>query len=371
MFRRVFLLILMAVLAFEGISYGRFITQASSTGFGVRSVEWVRANVSSWLVDEIERGWYSWNAPDQGGPALTALPQAGAGGGTPLNGLDAAEAPSTVRPLIRPALAGEGVWRATGPAVSGAPPVLVTTFRSDPSYPRMVAGVAWIDQRRANVTLFPGRYEPPGFGPRGPMQVPVKSRDALLATFNSGFRLEDGKGGFYANGHLWTPLIPKMGTIVGLSSGRVDIRTWTGGARPGPGIMFARQNLPLIVINGHANPNLSDGPEWGATLGNAIRVWRSGLGIDRHGNLIYAAADQQTVESLARILVHAGAVRAMELDINYEWVSFISYGSRGGNAPSKLLSGIDHGGTRFLVPDDRDFFAVTARASASSPPGAG
>ena len=85
--------------------------------------------------------------------------------------------------------------------------------------------------------------------------------------------------------------------------------------------MFARQNLPLIVDQGRVNPNLSDGPEWGATLGNAILVWRSGIGVDAHGNLIYAAANDQTVAGSRALMIHAGAVRAMELDINSYWVS--------------------------------------------------
>ena len=56
-------------------------------------------------------------------------------------------------------------------------------------------------------------------------------------------------------------------------------------------------------------------------------MWRSGVGVDAHGNLIYAAADIQTAESLAQILQRAGAVRAMELDINYEWTTFNFYGT--------------------------------------------
>ena len=92
-----------------------------------------------------------------------------------------------------------------------------------------------------------------------------------------------------------------------------------------------------------------------------MRVWRSGVGIDRHGNLIYAAADLQTVRTLAALLIHAGAVRAIELDINPEWPSFITYSSSGGLDPIKLVPNYQQSATRYLVPDDRDFFAVYAR----------
>jgi hypothetical protein len=129
----------------------------------------------------------------------------------------------------------------------------------------------------------------------------------------------------------------------------------------GANVVFARQNLPLIVDQGRPNPNLNDGPEWGATLGNAIEVWRSGIGVDRSGNLIYAAAEDQTVSSLARILIHAGAVRAMELDINSYWVSFITYAAPNALDPSNLLSGMERPASRYLSPDDRDFFAVYSR----------
>src|SRR4029077_17222308 len=120
-------------------------------------------------------------------------------------------------------------------------------------------------------------------------------------------------------GKLYEPLKDGLGTILAYRDGGVDVKTWTGGAVAGRGIAFARQALPLIVDHGRLNPSLNDSSQWGYTLGNAIRVWRTGAGIDRHGNLIYAAADYQTVETLARILKRAGAVRAMQLDINPEW----------------------------------------------------
>ena len=59
----------------------------------------------------------------------------------------------------------------------------------------------------------------------------------------------------------------------------------------------------------------------------------------RHGNLIYAAGEDQSVESLAKALIRAGAVRAMELDINSFWTSFITYGAPGGEEPKNLLPG--------------------------------
>ena len=83
--------------------------------------------------------------------------------------------------------------------------------------------------------------------------------------------------------------------------------------------------------------------------------------MDANGNLIYAAADNQTVASLAEILIRAGAVRAMELDINSYWVTFISYARSGAGDPSSLLPGMTRGPDRYLTPDDRDFFAVYLR----------
>ena len=88
---------------------------------------------------------------------------------------------------------------------------------------------------------------------------------------------------------------------------------------------------------------------------------RLSLGVDRRGNLIYAAAPDQTVRGLARILIHAGAVRAMELDINSYWVTLNSYRKTGGRGARKLLTGMTRPALRYLSPDDRDFFAVSTR----------
>ena len=68
--------------------------------------------------------------------------------------------PPRIRPVLSPALPGEGVWRATFAHGGEPPPVLITSFRPDPSYPRLVAGVAWINRTRTTTWLYPGRLEP-------------------------------------------------------------------------------------------------------------------------------------------------------------------------------------------------------------------
>ncbi|HXC19284.1 MAG TPA: hypothetical protein VNT80_05175, partial [Acidimicrobiales bacterium] len=65
--------------------------------------------------------------------------------------------------------------------------------------------------------------------------------------------------------------------------------------------------------------------KWGFTLGNAVYVWRSGLGITANGALVYVGGPGLNITDLANLLVRAGAVRAMELDINTDWVNFSSY----------------------------------------------
>ena len=240
--------------------------------------------------------------------------------------------------------------------------MLITSFRPEPSYPQLVAGVAWINHTRTSVMLYPGLQEPSVAMPaRGPMEVPPRLRSTVVATFNSGFKLTDSGGGFAYDGHTYAHLKAGLATILRYRNGRVDVISWTAGPDVPGDVVYARQNLPLIVSGGRPNPNLSDGPEWGATLGNAIQVWRSAVGIDRHGNLIYAAADYQTVGSLAAIMIRAGAVRAMELDINTYWTSFITYRSPAAGNPANLLPNMDRSPERYLTPDDRDFFAVYAR----------
>lgn len=371
--RRVLVLASAIALVPAAISLADTLSAPSNSTLSIRMVEWLRDHGGRGLVSQVERVYYTLTAPAKGGPALRSLPVAGVG--LPVShhqkvghqsaalGLTSVYRPRDIRPVIRPALPGEGVWRVTQHrfAHSPTPPLLVTSYRPDPSYPRVVAGLAWIDPRYASVRLYPGLQEPPNGASQPYHEVPPALRGSLLATFNSGFKHADSGGGFFSAGRLLEPLRDGQGTILVGRHGSADVTAWSGGATPGPGIELARQNLPLIVDHARPNPDLSNGPQWGATLGNAILVWRSGLGVDRHGDLIYAAANDQTVAGLAQVLIHAGAVRAVALDINSYWVTLNTYASSGAHGASKLLPDMTRSPLRYLTPDDRDFFAVYAR----------
>lgn len=358
--RRICLIASVIVLVPAGISYLGALTRKSNSSLGIRTVEWLRDNGGAGLVAKVESIYYSLTAPSKGGPTLRALPKVGVAG-APILGVVKEYRPARVRAMLHPALPGEGVWHATRPGLEAHPPLLLSTLRNQPEYPRVVAGLAWIDTKRTLVQLHPGRLEPSVSLPRGAMEVPSSARPRLLASFNSGFKLSDSRGGFAVRGQTYAKLRNGQATLVGYRDGHLDVLDWRYGPRIPADVSFARQNLPLIVSEGRLSPNLGNGAEWGATVGNAVLVWRSGIGIDRHGNLIYAAGEEQTVASLARTLQHAGAVRAMELDINSYWVSFISYGAPGAEAPKNLLPGMSRSATRYLEPDDRDFFTVYSR----------
>ena len=197
---------------------------------------------------------------------------------------------------------------------------------------------------------------------RGPEEVPPSMRGRLVATFNSGFKLADSGGGFAYGGHTYAPLHDGLATIVRYRSGRVDVIAWTGGPDAGPDVVYARQNLPLIVNHGHGQPEPVRRPRMGRDARQrGLRVaLRRRHRPPRQPDL----RRRQRPDGRARwpgSSIHAGAVRAMELDINSYWPSFITYRFPGAGHPANLLADMVRSPLRYLTPDDRDFFAVYLR----------
>ena len=152
-----------------------------------------------------------------------------------------------------------------------------------------------------------------------------------------------------------------MATLVQNTAGNVNIVAWKGSANPPSYITLARQNLALLIDGGKISTHVDEQNLWGATLGGAMQVWRSGIGVDAHGNLIYTAAPELSIQMLAEVLRDAGAVRAMELDINTYWPTFNYFTQPGASGAQMLVPNPDQSTSRYLNQDSRDFFVVYAK----------
>ncbi len=156
--------------------------------------------------------------------------------------------------------------------------------------------------------------------------------DRLVAAFNSAFRLKDSHGGVYAGGRTHGKLQPGAASLVIDKQGTISVGAWGSDVSMTPDVAAVRQNLSLLVSGGQVVPGIqsNNAKKWGATIGNAYYVWRSGIGVTATGAAVYVAGDRLSGLTLAQLLQRAGAVRAMELDINPDWTSFIEYRSAEG-----------------------------------------
>ena len=76
---------------------------------------------------------------------------------------------------------------------------------------------------------------------------------------------------------------------------------------------------------------------------------------------MWAAGNELTPTGLADALISAGAVRAVELDINPDWVAAYLYPHHpDGPSPVPVIPGQRGIGGALLEPYSRDFFAVIA-----------
>lgn len=82
-------------------------------------------------------------------------------------------------------------------------------------------------------------------------------------------------------------------------------------------------------------------PTMGATLGSQIYVWRSGIGVTANGALVYVGGPDLDINSLARLHGRAGSVRAMELDINIDWITLATDGPPSSNSAATPCNGSD------------------------------
>jgi len=348
-------------------SMGQSLTAPGTDNVPSRIAEWARNHYLGPLVTLGES--ISYQPPKVGGKPSFALTGPRSATARRLKHARATsirpDAPPSLASLVGKPLPGEGVWRVLG-AVRGVPALYGTYIRPDSLHTSYVAGVVSMDQRLLRFGLHPGIEDPGPANWRVPPTIPPRSRRRLLATFNGGFKIDSSDGGFYLNGITAGTLTNGAASLVFYRDGRLAVGVWGRGLHMAADVVGVRQNLRPIVDHGivPATVDRNIKSSWGATLGGGYYVWRSGVGITSDGRIVYVYGPALTVRTLADLLRRAGCVEAMQLDINPEWMSFMSYRPKPAGAdpaPVNLLPDQQQPPDRYYSVSSRDFTAVYAR----------
>lgn len=281
-------------------------------------------------------------------------------------------------PLINPALPGEGSWTVIDQApgkYSYLPLDAKSYIRPDPANPYAIVTMLQFDPRFISLHIVGGTTEPGGpRGVHGPGLIPTADQqgNALLAAFNGGFKYADGQYGLMTNGVLYVPPVSKAATIAITKEGKLIMGAW--GVNPllnsqNTDIVAWRQNAALLIDQGVINPLTQDGAAWGGTILNKANTWRSAIGITADGTFLYAAGNALTAQSLGQAMKAAGAVTAMQTDINPFWVRAFLYerDQNGKLTINKLNPQMQGTGQEYLYGTQRDFFYLTRFAPDVAP----
>ena len=229
---------------------------------------------------------------------------------------------------------------------------------------RSGATVMRFDQSLLHLTLHAGSSDGGASGWTYGDQISPREIHLLVAAFNGGFKLTYRNVGFVSGGRVAVPLKHGLASIVTYTDGTTDIGGWQAGVPSAHKTVFSvLQNQQLLVDRGLAAATVSGCiiACWGETIGGRTVVARSGLGVTAAGQLVWAAGEQLLPAQLASALIAAGAVRAIELDINPDWVAgYLYVHHRGGPSGVPVVPGQLGIAGKLLEPYSRDFLAIVA-----------
>jgi hypothetical protein len=221
------------------------------------------------------------------------------------------------------------------------------------------------DQRLVRLDLHAGTHDGGIAGWRYGARIASSEIHRAIAAFNGGFKLTYRDVGFAANGRVAVPLRRGLASVVTYTDGTTNIAAWGNGVPSRRRTVFSvLQNQHLLVDRGAPAATLASCVLqcWGGTVGDVAVVARSGLGITASGALVWAGGEQLSPTTLAQALISAGAVRAIELDINPFWVAGYLYPHHpGGPTPTGVVPGMRGIAGGLLRSYSRDFFVVVAR----------
>ena len=325
--------------------------------------EWGRSHGFNTEVTWLEMELYLRNQPAVGGQPVGGIPTAA--GVVPQVAASTALPSSALPPLggAEP-LPGEGNWQ-TVVTVGGRPAVQAASMRPDRQHTSFVVGVLRMDPALVRGELRPGTTDPGGSW-RASSALTSNDMRNIAVAFNGGFRLTDpSHPGYYSQGRLVKPLVDGEASLVLHADGTADVGTWNREVRMGPDVSSVRQNLMPLVDDGAVNQTCASGgpKEWGTTIGQAAFIHRSGFGVTASGVEVYVAGPALSVCTLGNILLDAGVVRGMELDINPDWVSGAYFHTQRTGSPRnyKLFPAEKVPSQHYFAPSSRDWFAWFTR----------
>ena len=362
------LAIVLVISVYVGVTIYPYLSGPGTDSVSARVAEWARDHHFSWAVTWLENETYK--PPPTGGSLTAAQRKALLGQNGPPHPHPTASAttsvdlPVNIGAQAAHPLPGEGVWRPVTYDAGGNPVVEEAALRPDAKHTSDLAYAAWMKQKALDFALQPGYQQPGGNWPVSD-SVSGAALKGLVATFNGGFKVHpnDALGGYYANGVTAAPLVTGKAAEVFYRDGSLRVGAWGSGLTMTPDVMAVRENLSLLVSGGavQVSANAGSGTQWGYTINNDYYIARSGVGITASGDIVYVSGSALSVATLAQLLKAAGAVNAMELDINPDWVSFMTYsGNTAKPDPVKLWDFVQPS-DRYLQPASRDFVSVHLR----------
>ena len=359
--------LLLAALVVVGYSIGGALFRRGNDTVAQRLAEWGRDHHLNWAVTRLEQAQYDLNTPKTGGTLAGGIPTAaGEKHAKPVPTVPHTPAPAPLQPLVTTPAPGEGSWQDVV-FDKGVPAVRITYLRPDDGHSSYLAAVMWLDPKLLSGRLHEGITDPGGTW-NTPDHITPALASTVAAAIPGGFRTNNGpvgnRGGYYDQGRATEPLRTGAASLAVARDGTVSIGQWGRDVSTNPTVRSVRQNLDLLVDGGTVNPTCSSGstPVWGYGVGNSSYVSRTGIGQRADGALVFVNSPVTSVCSLGRLLAQGGAVRGMELDINYDWsIGFYFTHEAGTVHPHVTRADQSKGPQHYFTSQSRDFVAFYLR----------
>lgn len=357
--------------------FGSFLADTGRSVVGNDAIAWLEETAYA-IEDRYNRAVHSGDAPEaywevptvSSGPPLPPPPDAGAAWSLPPLALTNAGPVHTSW-----SAPGDGTWV---PMVDPRHPdeparMHKTLLHPDANRSWCAVAIVAIDLRSVDVELVAGRYEPKaeteeGKGIERPGTIPESAHATLIAAFNGGYKATHGHYGMHVGGVDLLPPKPGLCAIGKRRSGELAIATWE--KIEADELQWWRQTPACMVEDGQLHPGLTvkDNLNWGATIDGETVIRRSAIGLSADRKVLFVGiGDHTTAPSIAQAMQHVGVPTIAQLDINWSYPKFVTYGPKEGGAgelvATALVSGFEYTEDEYIRKRaERDFFYLTRRS---------